>query len=312
MIPPEQKRRRSPLASILLALILGAGIFFAWSFLREKAVPSEVTPSPLPAAIAPAAESVKPLSSIPPSPEPLPPVNPIPFELSNPTVEEPQFRLSSMAGGWGNDNSIGIVDRKTGQGSSLKVGDQIPGGWKLIAIDFDQETARFENKGKIFVATLEEGVPVLQPSSSPSSQTATTATPPTPSTEPQEMEEVNLSIPFSNRLFRTEDGNEVSVRRVERSPKVVELQTEGKRFAIRRSIAERVLSIGNLSADDRLWMMVSYPGLVELLPGEDAAEQSNLAEEQLAEMLTPPTNKPPIEELNRLLENFVEPLPPPP
>ncbi len=212
-----------------------------------------------------------------------------------------------MAGGWGNNNSVGIVDRKTGQGISLQIGDKTTDGWKLLSIDFDQETATFEKSGKRFVAALEEGIAILP------SPLATT--PPirdaSATSAPPEIEEVNLSIPFSNRVFRTEGGEEVSVRRVERSSKVVEVQTEGKRFAIRRSIAERILNISNLSQDDRLWMMVSYPGLVELLPGEDAAQQSELAEEQLAEMLTPPTNKPPIEELDRLLENFIEPPPPP-
>ena len=188
----------------------------------------------------------------------------------------------------------------------MKVGDKTTDGWKLVSIDIDRETATFEKGEQFFVSTLEEGESVTPSLTPPATPTGTAS----PTSAPPEIEEVNLSIPFSNRVFRTEGGEEVSVRRVERSSQVVEVQTEGKRFAIRRSIAEHILKIGNLSQDDRLWMMVSYPGLVELLPGEDAAEQSKLAEEQLAEMLTPPTNKPPLEELDRLLENFVEPLPP--
>ena len=269
---------------------------------REASLPSTTGAPPTPVvSYSPQVPDSPPSETVPVSP-----VRPSPRE------EPPSFRLSSMTGGWGDNDSVGIADRKTGQGNSLKIGDKTTDGWKLTAIDFDQETATFEKAGQFFVAALEEGesiTPSPLPSSSPPSTTP--AGPSPTASAPAEIKEVNLSVPFSNRVFRTEGGEEVAVRRVERSPKVVEVQTEGKRFAIRRSIAERILALDNLSQDDRLWMMISYPGLVELLPGEDAAAQSNLAEEQLAEMLTPPTNKPPIEELDRLLQNFVEPPPPP-
>ena len=297
------KRRLSPAGLLLLAVLLGGGVFFVRSSLREKTMPHDVAPPDTPSA-PPVASSSPQVPTPPPSaPPPSLPIQP------RPSAEPPSFRLSSMAGGWGDSDSVGIADRKTGLGHSLKVGDKTTDGWKLVSIDFDQESATFEKAGQLFVATLEEGesitqAPILSPSSPPTGNAS-------PTSAPTELKEVNLSVPFSNRVFRTESGEEVAVRRVERSPKVVEVQTEGKRFAIRRSVAERILTLDNLSQDDRLWMMVSYPGLVELLPGEDATEQSNLAEEQLAEMLTPPTNKPPLEELDRLLENFVEPPPPP-
>ena len=301
----NSKRRFSPAGLLLLAVLLAAGIFFARSSHREKNMTHEASlPSTL--GIPPASPVASASPQVPDSPPsetvPVSPVRPSPRE------EPPSFRLSSMAGGWGDNDSVGIADRKTGQGHSLKIGYKTTDGWKLTAIDFDRETATFEKAGQLFVAALEEGESIT-PSPLPS---ASTPAGPAPTVSaPAEIKEVNLSVPFSNRVFRTEGGEEVAVRRVEHSPKVVEVQTEGKRFAIRRSIAERILALDNLSQDDRLWMMISYPGLVELLPGEDAAAQSNLAEEQLAEMLTPPTNKPPIEELDLLLKNFVEPPPPP-
>ena len=219
-----------------------------------------------------------------------------------------------MSGGWGRNDSVGIVDKQTGQTGSLRIGDKTADGWRLVSVNFDEETATFDKEGRAYVARLEQGdspqVPPSPPNvAPPAQQTAAASAPLVAGTEE---DEPDLSLPFSNRTFRVESGEEYSLKGVDRSPEVVEVRTSQERFALRRTIAESILRLDNMTPDDRLWMMVSYPGLIPLNPGEDAVELSAEAEQQLAEIINnPPTNTPSLEELNRLKENFVEPPPPP-
>ena len=336
--PAQKTPRRSALLPLALPLaaiaILGATALWLNRspskppLAEPRAIGNNEIPTPAQAVssatkIYPKPETVDGEPSTPPSPTP---------PSVQPKSEIPSFRLSAMSGSGGANDAVGIVDRKTGAGyRRLKIGDSAD-GWRLVSIDFDRETALFQKSDQTFTARMETGESILPPqiqaAQPPTSAPRPDSRPPpagSPSVEspprvgdslasasPAESKRPAPSAPFSNVSFRVDSGESVSVRGVSSAPDFVEIQTGNERYALRRGIAESIMTIDNLTPDDRLWMMVSYPGLVQILPGEDPARQASEAERLLAEELVPPTNRPDVEELNRLLENFVASPPPSP
>lgn len=307
--PPNPPPR--PLLLSGMVLLLAAVI----AFLVVRRPPP---PAAEPAAAEPQTAPVPaPLSPPPPTlvNEPVPAANlpsvrnPTPPETTAPPPAEPGFRLSAMIGGGDSRDAVGIVDRATGQDYQLvRLLGSTPDGWTLIRMDFDRETATFEKNGQTHVASLEQGEtirsvppppPDRRPPSRPPAAPESMPTPPPPLADPPDP-----AAPFSNVTFQA-DGQHVAVSRVEQSPDVVEVRTAGERYAIRRNVAESVLRIGSITPEDRLYMLMSFPGLVSVQAGENPAEMTAEAEAQLQEILSdPPTNRPDVEELNRLLDQY--------
>ena len=315
----------------LLAAAALAGLA-VWRHLDRPSPPRETIPPPaqenLPAPDAPAPQPIA---------QPEPPSAPAQTKTPAPpsAPQKPAFRLSALFDPPGGTPAVGIVHRASGDSYKISVGDKSFDGWQLVSVDFDDESALFQKDGASATVRMEQGSPTPPASVPPSSPPLAGPSSPPPSMRPQPPSSLppsaqnpaspstpgvsasssprpfDPSRPFSNLSFRVDSGETVSVRGVDRSPEVVEVTAGPDHYALRRSIAESILSIENLTPEDRLWMMVSYPGLVEVRPGEDPAELSAEAERQLADLLIPPTNRPPVEELPALVEKFFQSPPPP-
>ena len=224
--------------------------------------------------------------------------------------------MCALTRGRADQVSVGIADRATGRGDLLRAGDITADGWRLISANFEKETALFEKDGREYIAHLEKGAALPLATASP--------VPPEPRTESQppvvEATATTLRtttsataapLPvFSNRVYHVEGFEPVAVSAAQDSSEFVEVKTGGETYALRREIVESIFKVDNLTTEERLWMMVSYPGLAAVGPGQVSSEQVSEAERKLKEMLVPPTNTPPMEELERLRENFIPSSPP--
>lgn len=225
-----------------------------------------------------------------------------PPSYKTPVGDAPAFRLSAMTKR-GERISVGIVDRKTGHGRMLRPGESSADGWRLVSVQFDEETAVFEKDGREYTAPMERGEANLfaadLPDGSSAPDGAVVSVPPaTPrrATEPQ--------AAFSNRVYEVEGLEPVAVNAVPGNLNILEIKTGGETFAMRREIVENILQVERLSTEDKMWMLISFPGLVEVQPGEDPTALTEQSEEEMAKILVPPTNAPPLEDLNRAVENF--------
>lgn len=243
--------------------------------------------------------------------------------------EEPGIRLIAMTGGRGNHDIVWILDQTGGENiHPLSIGDSTFDGWRLIEIQVDQETATFEKEGCFHIARMEAASPAV-PAEKPlpipeadrtqtlaarnTSQLETSPRPvvppgerPLPSKPSDLAGDRVYSEPFRNQTILADSGNVVVLQGVTHAPEIVEIVAGHDRFAIRRDIAESILQLDDLSPDERLDMLESYPGLVKVVPGEDSAKQAVNAERQLAEMLVPPTNTPSVEELDELIDQVID------
>ncbi len=211
--------------------------------------------------------------------------------------------------------SVGIADRATGRGDLLRAGDITADGWRLVSANFENETALFEKDGREYIAHLEQraALPVATASPVPP-ETRTESQPPVveaTATTGKTAPAATAPMPvFSNRVYHVEGFEPVAVSAAQDSSEFVEVKTGGETYALRREIVESIFKVDNLTTEERLWMMVSYPGLAAVGPGQVSPEQASEAERKLKEMLAPPTNTPPLEELERLRANFIPPSPP--
>lgn len=222
------------------------------------------------------------------------------------TGDDPGFRLCAMTSGGAKQISVGVVDRKTGKVNLLKPGDRTATGWRLVSARFKEETALFEKDGQEYTASLEQGErnpPAVEHSAVTGKSDMKPTSPPASNrlaaTEPKPV--------FSNRVYHVEGFEPVAINAISDTPEFVEVKTGGETYALRRDIVESIFKAENLTTEDQLRMMVSYPGLATVGPGRKSSEQAIDAERQLAEQLIPPTNTPPLAELEQLRKNFVPP-----
>ncbi len=319
---------RTPLGRIVLwaAILLAVGfaIVAVWKKGPEPAGTLDDTPVTHRAPSAAATELPR------PDQHPAAPTREDRLALPPPAVQaEPGFRLSAMISGSGEPDSIWIVDRKAGEGHlRLGIGDTTPDGWRLLEINLAGETATFQKQGQTYVARMEGGSPSL-PSESPPSLSAEAEqllatrrdlqveAAPEPVIPPEEQRLPTqpsdlaggrvFSEPFRNRTLLTDSGGIVMLQGVDHAPEIVEIVTGADRYAIRRDIAESILQVDDLTSDERLEILESYPGLVKVSPDEDPAEQAVKAERELAEILqSPPDEPPPIEELDQLIDEVFD------
>jgi hypothetical protein len=204
----------------------------------------------------------------------------------------------------------------------LRSGDITADGWRLVSANFENETALFEKDGREYTAHLEQGA--ARPVAAASPEAGALPVTPGPRTEQRQPDveaaattakamttATDSPLPlFSNRVYHVEGFEPVAVNAVKDSTEFVEVKTGGETYALRREIVEAIFKVDNLTTEERLWMMVSYPGVAAVAPGQTSSEQAVEAERKLKEMLVPPTNTPPLEELERLRENFIPSSPP--
>jgi hypothetical protein len=323
--PPPNKPQPWGAWILPAALVAAAAAFVAIALHRYQAnsqgpaappPPPREAPAPLPPPPTdPAALPAPAAPAQPPATAPAPDAS----SQSKPALPPaPTFRVSGMLQSATRGESVGIVDRQTGGNyQSLRLGETSPDGWMLVSMNFDNESAVFEKDGQRHAARIETGVGAPSPASTADAPPAAADLREEAVVQPPERQKPSRADraqtppqppppPFSNRSFRIESGAEVAVSALDHAPAVVEVRTGAERFALRRTIADSILAIENVSPDDRLRMMASFPAAVAVYPGEDAGELSAEAERLLAEMLTPPTNRVPVEELPELIDRFIE------
>jgi len=226
--------------------------------------------------------------------------------VGDPAFAEPTFRLCAILSGAGHAPSVGIVDRETGRGSLLKVGDSSRDGWRLASVDFGRERATFEKQRHCHTMHLEIVESFTDDAIKP--MPSQHATEDGASRQSSSLfKNRGLAEAFGESILLDERGEEVSLRGVDGAPEVVEFRAGGNRYALRRDIVETILSIQNLAPEDRLGMLFSYPGVAQVLPDQDAATQASEAERKLSEELIPPTNTPSIKSLHLLMERINNP-----
>jgi hypothetical protein len=231
-------------------------------------------------------------------------------ESSN-TVEaievDPGFRMCAMTSNPSGEPTVGLVYRETGAAEFLHVGDHTENGWLLSATDFDNETAFFKKDDNTYVAHLEQNsiddTVVL-------SDAQSTIKPVAPAAHPKSTH--TASGAFSNRVFQLEDGETFAINAVDNNADFVKIKTGNETYSLRREIVDTILTTENLTTEERLLMIISFPSLASVPPGLSAAEQAMAAEQELSERLIPPTETPPMDELERLRNQFTPPSSPHP
>jgi hypothetical protein len=220
------------------------------------------------------------------------------------------LRITAMTRFGANDVVIGVEDRLTRQTQMLRVGDAAGNGWTLVAVDFVGESAVFQQADIRHTAYLEKGV-ARQP------ETASPGSPPNPEGAREALSSeasAGQCAPdaFSNQVLVVDGSVEVVVSGVKHAPKFVEVKTAGSTFALRREIAENILKMDSIAPEQKLQMLLTYPGAATVDDGQDPARQAADAEASLAQTLThPPEDRPSLDDLERLVKDNPE-IPPPP
>jgi len=102
-------------------------------------------------------------------------------------------------------------------------------------------------------------------------------------------------------MGRMVDGGGPASVSDEEKPDWVSGLADNLRFALRRDLAAKILSIDRLGEEEHAWMILSHPALVEVIPGEDEIKTALNAESELSSIINnQPTNTPPMDDLNRL------------
>ena len=221
------------------------------------------------------------------------------------------LRITAMTRFGTNNVIVGVEHRLTRKTQMMRVGDQAGDGWTLASVDFNRESATFSQQEFRHTAYLEKGAALPQEArlgvnaSVPGAQSS------------EEVEPVTVARPpyqgvFSNQVLTVEGDREVAVSGVEHAPEYVEVKTAGSNFALRRDIAENILKLESITPEQKLQMLLTYPGATPVDSGQDPAQQAAAAEASLAQTLSqPPETTPSVEELDRLVKELPEIEPPP-
>ena len=305
--PVARQKTSSSQASFWLALALavvvgiGVGGLALFLVLRDEKAPSATPPGPAPwnvPAEHPAARSAsgRPAIRAPALAPPLPDTRPA--ETGAPPLVC-TLRITSMTR-FGPDNVVvGVEDRLSRKTQMLRIGDPAGDGWRLAAVDFERESGEFEQNGIRHTAFLEKGFPSPAAASEDAPRVVADG-------EAEELPETaravrHFAVAFSNRVLKVEGNTEVAVSGVAHAPDVVEVKTPGTSFALRREIAENILKLDAFTPEQKLQMLLTYPGVAIVEEGQDPARQTAEAEASLtATLANPPEEKPSTDELERL------------
>lgn len=301
--PVARQKTSSSQASFWLAMALvvvvgiGVGGLAMFIVLRDERAPSATPPGPAPRntpAEYPAPSSVSGRPGIR-APTLAPP---LPDSASAETSVSPfvcTLRITSMTR-FGPDNVVvGVEDRLSRKTQMLRIGDPVGDGWNLAAVDFERESVDFEQNGIRHTAFLEKGLP--SPAAAPEDAPRAVAD----GEAREENPVVAYTVAFSNRVLTVEGDTEVVVSGVAHAPDVVEVKTPVTRFALRRELVEDILKLDTLTPEQKLQMLLTYPGAAIVEEGQDPARQAADAEAVLAATLAnPPGEKPSVEELEEL------------
>jgi len=291
--------------------LAGLALFLAWK--GDDAAPSPTPPDPVPWELTSDSQTSVSVSIRPAGNTATAAQHRTAAALTEAGSPAPAFnlRMTSMTR-LGPDNVVvGVEDRLSRKAQVMRIGDHAADGWRLAAIDFDRDSADFEQNGTRLTVFLEKGDPAPLPASE---------------TEPRIMavddeREVitetarrgpQFTEAFSNRVLKVEGSTDVAVSGVAHAPDVVEVKTLGTSFALRREIAENILKLDTITPEQKLLMLLTYPGATTVEEGQDPARQAAEAEASLAATLaSPPEEKPETSELDRLIKEMPDIEPPP-
>ena len=191
------------------------------------------------------------------------------------------FRISAMVLQPENPR-IGIAYRETGANYLLALGESTPEGLRLESVEYDKGQAVFIKDGLKYVAKLEEDaelrlatLPQAVPAAPEETQTSDRALP----------EEGPEGQPV---VLQGQDGRRIEVAAL--GDEHMALREGATTYALPRAIAERILSMEQLSQEEKAQMLLTFPLLVDIQPGEDPGKK--IEERQKAIMGTPPTEPP--------------------
>ena len=300
-----------------MALTVVAGIGVAglalYLVLRDGDAPSPTSPDTALRRAPPAIQPGSPASSRPVNRAPAPAIPRADAARAETSAPPPEctLRITSMTRFEPDNVVVGVEDRLSRKTQVMRIGDQADGGWRLDAVDFERESAVFEQNGIRRTVFLERGLqPMPQPAeAAPRAVAGGDAREESPETARAVR---HYTTAFSNRVLQVEGSTDVAVNGVAHAPDIVEIKTSGTSFALRREIAENILNLDTISPGQKLQMLLTYPGVAIVESGQDPARQTADAEASLAATLAnPPGEKPSVEDLDRLVKELPE-IPPPP
>ncbi len=213
----------------------------------------------------------------------------------------PEFRLCALSGLGKEVVSAGIEIPGSGRTHLLRLGETAPGGWAFVRGDLDMQTAVFEKDGMEHVLRLEAGSRRLTAENVISPKMDAKAA--VPSGVQPTAAAAHKEVPvFQDRVIKMDNLGPVDIQQDKVHPEWVQVKADQSQFVLRREIVDSILKIDRVDEQQHAWMLLSHPLLVEVLPGEDAIRAALNAETELSEIIgNPPTNTPPLDELNRLI-----------
>jgi len=209
-------------------------------------------------------------------------------EAADTIREEPDFRMCTMTEQGTTQISVGIVNKTTGYSRLLRTGDRTADGFVLEFADFERETAVFTKNGGQYTMYIEQGADITEPMLPMDKRVETRA----PAHSSKET--------FRDMVLRTEAGDEAVLTIAAQNPEFIEIKMNGETLAIRRRIVENIISMEHVTPEEQLQMLLTYPEIALIQPGEDISERVDEVEHELAAQLIPPTNPPPLDKLEAI------------
>jgi hypothetical protein len=193
-----------------------------------------------------------------------------------------------------NNAAIAVTDKDTGESTILNLGQRTADGYRFMSMDAQSGTARFEKSGRSF------STPFASPTASQNFVKKPVPTTTAPlisggylvSPGPMTPAEVKPVEPFKPVTLQAKSGATVNLSPIASNPDLVKLDAGGRSYVIPRNITEGMINDPQMTPDEQIERIVTYPNLAEVHPGEDPSAVAVAAEE--SGLPPPPPNVPTI------------------
>jgi hypothetical protein len=210
----------------------------------------------------------------------------------------PGFRLCALTGTGNEAISAGVEEAADGHAYLLRVGEHTASGWTFLHGDMDAETAVFAKDGHEYTLEMQRGSRRLEAVSVEDGGAVTER-----ASNQQHRQIPGSGTVFLDRTIEMDSLGPVTIKLDQENTDWVRVKADRSDFMLRREMADAILRVERLGEQDRVWMLLSHPALVKVMPAEDAVRVAQEAETELNEILNnPPTNSPSTEELDKLIE----------
>ena len=191
----------------------------------------------------------------------------------------PDFRVSAVLG---SDQApmLGIVTKDLEE-RLVRVGDLLPGGFRVIEVDMESQKAVFERDGRYFESYLRGDASLREVNQPPPAAEA-----PQVEQSPESADVQAPTQPASGSPLRlqSEDGEQtMNIAPLPDQPEYALVETDDKTYVIPSRAVEGLLRTDFESEEQRMAALMGYPLLTEYDPEQDVEQVMGARARQLRE-----------------------------